>query len=97
MSIKREGEFTKGDKYKQNLNLLTTRRVNILRRDHVLFYRIYAGQGVCPAERCQALFRVAYQHSNEPAQTISAPCQKAKESGALSSAAASAADNTGVK
>lgn len=29
--------FTKGDKYKQNLNLLTTRRVNILRRDHVLF------------------------------------------------------------
>ena len=37
MSIKREEEFTKGDKYKQNLNLLTTRRVNILRRDHVLF------------------------------------------------------------
>lgn len=30
--------FTKGDKYKQNLNLLTTRRVNILRCDHVLFF-----------------------------------------------------------
>lgn len=37
MSIKREEGFTKGDKYKQNLNLLTTCRVNILRRDHVLF------------------------------------------------------------
>ncbi len=41
--------------------------------------------------------RVASQQSSEPAQTISAPCQKDSESGALSNTAASAEESTGVK
>ena len=41
--------------------------------------------------------RVASQHSSEPAQTISAPCQNENDSGALSNTAASAEESTGVK
>ena len=46
-----EEEFTKGDKYKQNLNLLTTSRVNILRCDHVLFSLGFCRAGSLPGRR----------------------------------------------
>jgi hypothetical protein len=60
-------------------------------RSHFKFRLVFAGQ----KHARHGLFSRGNQHSSDPAQTISAPCQKANDSGALSNTLASAADNTG--